>query len=543
MVHVRGGRTRQGNDTKDIAKLLEKKPTTKRFIRTLDGTTPQVSSTVAPFFIGLTEVTNEQYLEYVKASGARPPHYWAEEAINTARTEFLSSKDRKREDRFNPAFWWAQNWTEQEWSEPEGLDLLRPVTFVDLSDARNYASWIGLRLPTEAEFERAVRGDGEAQYPWGDEWVDGKFAATNEIRAANGVFPVGAFPLGANKQGVLDLSGNVWEWTVSRYVAYDGWKPGNKYTVGKGSSKEVLEPRSTWDPASFISKGGAFMNGSVAAMSTMRRATASDQELEALGFRTVASAIRGQDLAASTFNNALSNSQARAEGATFLTANPAIVDFWESRETACTPADVKKERKLKKYEIPSDYRVITSYQHLLFVPREELEQTSPVQLNRDSLAGAVQLGFMSLSQPIVEPALAEGVYLVAYRAKGKPVIEASAGEGDEDRGSTEAVGDPFEGQIDLQMANLLFLNATSGELAAHIPLREALTIKKGKGKSSFAQVEKRVPSKNEEGEPIMIAEQWIELKTEIPTKQRNRYLPLSIEMKPGPGFFDQKWRW
>jgi sulfatase modifying factor 1 len=102
--------------------------------------------------------------------------------------------------------------------------LNHPVVQVAFQDACAYAEWAGLRLPTEAEFEFAARGglDG-APYAWGDEpypggsvlanvWI-GSFPQKN--RGWGGTSPVGAYP--ANAYGLVDLIGNVWEWTNDYY--------------------------------------------------------------------------------------------------------------------------------------------------------------------------------------------------------------------------------------------------------------------------------------------------------------------------------------
>lgn len=79
---------------------------------------------------------------------------------------------------------------------------------------------VGVRPPSEAEWERAARGDDVREYPWGDEW-DANRANLAEA-GRYGTTPVGAFPRGASAFRLLDMAGNVDEWTRTRYAPYPG---------------------------------------------------------------------------------------------------------------------------------------------------------------------------------------------------------------------------------------------------------------------------------------------------------------------------------
>jgi iron(II)-dependent oxidoreductase len=95
---------------------------------------------------------------------------------------------------------------------PDGWDK-KPVTWVSQEDARAYASWAGKRLPHEWEWQYAAQGTEGRLYPWGDKWDDSAVPTPEKSRTMRSPDAVDEHPKGASPFGVMDMVGNVWQWT------------------------------------------------------------------------------------------------------------------------------------------------------------------------------------------------------------------------------------------------------------------------------------------------------------------------------------------
>jgi formylglycine-generating enzyme required for sulfatase activity len=122
-----------------------------------------------------------------------------------------------------------RHWVEG--APPLGWDN-KPVTWVSIEDARAYAAWAGKRLPREWEWQYAAQGTDGRRYPWGDDWRSAAVPEPSLDRLMPAPSDVGAHAAGASPFGVMDMVGNVWQWTdeyLDEHVRAAVLRGGNNY--------------------------------------------------------------------------------------------------------------------------------------------------------------------------------------------------------------------------------------------------------------------------------------------------------------------------
>jgi len=310
MVWIPGGEFQQGAVQHDRMAMQHEKPS---HVVQIDG-----------FFMDKAEVTNAEFSKFVKETKyitvAERPIAWEElkeqlpegtpkphdSILQPGALVFKKTKSSVP-NLYDFSQWWEWK-IGASWRHPNGPESSivgkenEPVVQISFEDAMAYCTWAGKRLPTEAEWERAARGNQKNKiYAWGDDvsvlntkantW-EGEFPVNNtradghERRAEVKSYPPNDF-------GLYDMSGNVWEWTSDWYSSkyYRELRQLNKATVNPKGPEQTYNPNNPYAKEKVI-KGGSFLCSDSYCASyriSSRMGTSPDSASEHVGFRTVVS--------------------------------------------------------------------------------------------------------------------------------------------------------------------------------------------------------------------------------------------------------------
>jgi formylglycine-generating enzyme required for sulfatase activity/predicted Ser/Thr protein kinase len=205
------------------------------------------------FFLDLIPVTNGRFFDFVKDGGYRKKKFWGEDGWPDIE-KYTDSTGRP-----GPRYWIDGKY-------PSGLEP-HPVVGVSYFEARAFCRWAGKKLPSEEEWEKASRGPGATRFPWGNTF-ERSLCNTREAGVGT-TTPAGKFRKGKSAYGVLDMAGNVLEWTRSFYEPYPGNEQENPHF---GELYRVL-------------RGGAWYFKKTSAETTMRFIMRPNLRWNYVGFR------------------------------------------------------------------------------------------------------------------------------------------------------------------------------------------------------------------------------------------------------------------
>ncbi len=283
---------------------------------------PKHTVQINDFWIDAHEVTNAQFKAFVAATGyvttAEKPIDWEElkkqlppgtpkpNAENLLPASLVFNYAPANASRDNLGNWWTfmkqANWRQPKGpgSSIEGKEEY-PVVHVSWYDTQAYAQWAGKRLPTEAEWEYAMRGGKQnMMYPWGNDRTEqgtsyanhlqGNFPYTNTIEDGfEGAAPIQSFP--PNAYGLYDMAGNVWEWTSDWYSAKYYYELAEKGGIANNPQgpEEGFEVYGNLDKKKSI-RGGSFLcndDWCSGYRNARRMRNTPDTSMEHIGFRCV----------------------------------------------------------------------------------------------------------------------------------------------------------------------------------------------------------------------------------------------------------------
>lgn len=242
MVYVPAGTFLMGSTTQEVDAVSDqaKKEFSILDMAWYEHELPQHDITIERgFWLDLTPVTNESYARFVGAGGYQNSALWTEAGWN-----------------------WVQKNNKTAPNNYDGFTTpQQPRVGVTWYEAYAYCQWREGRLPTEAEWEWAVRGAENHYYPWGNTFDANRVIYHENSGGKSSPVGAGVRKAGASWVGALDMSGNVWEWVNSLLISYPYRADDGRESLGDGTGSRVVRGGS-WKPDDTTTLRASFRNGS-----------------------------------------------------------------------------------------------------------------------------------------------------------------------------------------------------------------------------------------------------------------------------------------
>lgn len=236
-----------------------------------NGEKPLHNVYVDAFYMDKHLVTNAQYMEFVTAN---PQWHKSSKWYEWGKKQKTSIAKRYHDGDY------LKHWHEHIYPK-EKAD--HPVTWVSWYAAMAYARWVGKRLPTEAEWEKAARGGlTEQEYPWGNT-ID--FSQANYNSSVGDTTPVGEYP--ANGYGLHDMAGNAWEWCLDTYDADFYTHSPHRNPISGANTDESVTNELTNNTSFRVLRGGSWLDSPQYIRSAFRYKINPTLTLARIGFRCV----------------------------------------------------------------------------------------------------------------------------------------------------------------------------------------------------------------------------------------------------------------
>ena len=235
-----------------------------------DNEIPEHKTYLNPYQIDRYPVTNREFIDFIDSGGYQDYRFWLSDGW-----------DLVKEKEWKAPLYWQKiegNWYKKDFGGLNKVQPNEPVTNVSYYEADAYSKWVGKRLPTEAEWEKAASWNEDLKrktmYPWGDDlpldinanllesW---KWAPT----------PIGSYPQGRSHYGCHQMIGDVWEWTSSEYVLYPGF------------SSKFSEYTDKWAINQKVLRGGSFATPRLQIRNSYRNYFKPHERIPFSGFRCV----------------------------------------------------------------------------------------------------------------------------------------------------------------------------------------------------------------------------------------------------------------